>query len=177
MDNQISGRDTASGAAARRVGALLLTASEAARAAGNAALEPLGIGVRHFAVITFLAHEEAGDAAGGVHDVVAGGPATGMSLVSQQAIGEALRIDRTTMVSLIDALERCGLVRRERNPADRRAYSIRLTAEGHRLQAQAEQELDVAAAAFFAPLSAREQATLRDQLARLIEGSRAGPDA
>jgi DNA-binding MarR family transcriptional regulator len=100
-----------------------------------------------------------------------------MSLVSQQAIGEALRIDRTTMVSLIDTLERFGLVRRERNPADRRAYSIRLTAEGHRLQARAEQELDVAAAAFFAPLSAKEQATLRNQLARLIECSRAGPDA
>ena len=127
--------------------------------------------------MTFLAHEEGGDAAGGVHDVVAGRPATGLSLVSQQAIGEALRIDRTTMVSLIDALERPGLVRRERNRADRRAYSIRLTAKGRRLQARAEQELDVAAAAFFAPLSANEQATLRKQLARLIEGSRAGPNA
>jgi DNA-binding MarR family transcriptional regulator len=168
MDNQTRGRDTVSGAAARRVGTLLLTASEAAQAAGNSALEPLGIGVKHFAVLTFLAHEEGGDAVGGVHDVVAGRPASGMSLVSQQAIGEALRIDRTTMVSLIDALERFRLVRRERNPADRRAYSIRLTAEGHRLQARAERELDLAAAAFFAPLSAKEQATLRNQLARLI---------
>jgi DNA-binding MarR family transcriptional regulator len=37
-------------------------------------------------------------------------------LLSQQVIGERLRIDRTTMVSLIDSLEQAGYVKRERNP-------------------------------------------------------------
>jgi hypothetical protein len=44
------------GAAARRAGALLLTAPETAQAAGNTALQPLAISVRHFAAMTFLAH-------------------------------------------------------------------------------------------------------------------------
>lgn len=49
---------------------------------------------------------------------------------SQQAIGEALRIDRTTMVNVIDGLERRNLVTRIRDPRDRRKYAITLTPDG-----------------------------------------------
>src|SRR3954453_2673227 len=52
---------------------------------------------------------------------------------SQQYIGEALRIDRTTMVAVIDDLERQGLVQRGRDPDDRRRYSISLTGRGREL--------------------------------------------
>src|SRR5216683_7033951 len=41
---------------------------------------------------------------------------------SQQDLSEGLRTDRTTMVGTVDALESAGLVARERNPKDRRAY-------------------------------------------------------
>ena len=87
--------------------------------------------------------------------------------LSQQAIGERLRIDRTTMVSLIDDLERAGYVKRDRNPGDRRAYVITLTPAGKRAQARAEQAVDADALEFFGRLSESE----RQQLHRLLDTS------
>ncbi|GAA3430163.1 MarR family transcriptional regulator [Streptosporangium nondiastaticum] len=55
--------------------------------------------------------------------------------LSQQEIGRRLGVDRSTMVHLIDALEERGLVDRARDPADRRAYAVRLTGAGHALLA------------------------------------------
>jgi MarR family transcriptional regulator, temperature-dependent positive regulator of motility len=78
------------------------------------------------------------------------------------------------MVALVDDLEQLGLVRRERNPADRRAYMIRLTSEGADLQRRAEEALNGEAEKFFRPLSENERVGLRDQLVRLVEHSRAG---
>jgi len=48
---------------------------------------------------------------------------------SQQVLCEELRIDRSVMVNLCDDLERAGLVRRERNPDDRRSYAVTITDE------------------------------------------------
>jgi DNA-binding MarR family transcriptional regulator len=171
VDNHPRERSPLPAVVARRLGALLFAASEAAQLAGNAALEPLGIGVKHFGVLTFVTHEEAGAPGDSVHEVLAGRRASGAQALSQQAIADALRIDRTTMVSLIDDLERMRLVRRERNPADRRAYTIRLTAKGRELQRRAERALDEAAAAFFAPLGEEEQEAMRVQLVRLLEAT------
>jgi DNA-binding MarR family transcriptional regulator len=52
--------------------------------------------------------------------------------MSQQQLGRKLRVDRTTMVKLIDHLESLGLARRCDNPTDRRAYLVENTAEGHK---------------------------------------------
>jgi DNA-binding MarR family transcriptional regulator len=49
---------------------------------------------------------------------------------SQQDLGERLGINRTTMVKLIDRLERAGQVTRARNPGDRRSYVLALTDDG-----------------------------------------------
>lgn len=49
---------------------------------------------------------------------------------SQQRIGASLRIDRSTMVSIVDELERRELVVRVRDPQDRRRYAISLTDHG-----------------------------------------------
>jgi DNA-binding MarR family transcriptional regulator len=86
----------------RRLGAVIAWAAESAQEVANQALEPLGLTVKHFGVMTFLRNETEP-------------PRQGSSL-SQQAIGERLRIDRTTMVSLIDDLEQAGYVKRERTP-------------------------------------------------------------
>ncbi|GAA1272712.1 MarR family transcriptional regulator [Sphaerisporangium rubeum] len=56
--------------------------------------------------------------------------------LSQQEIGRRLGVDRSTMVHLIDVLEDRGLVARSRDRADRRAYSIELTAAGRELLAE-----------------------------------------
>ena len=50
--------------------------------------------------------------------------------MSQQQLGRMLRIDRTTMVKLIDALEEHKLAKRKDHPEDRRAYLVEITPTG-----------------------------------------------
>src|SRR5919202_4724309 len=54
----------------------------------------------------------------------------------QQELGAAMGIDRTTMVSLIDQLERAGLAKRRPSAKDRRAREIAITPKGRRLLAR-----------------------------------------
>ena len=49
---------------------------------------------------------------------------------SQQAVAEMISVSRTTMARVALDLAGSGLVRRERNPADRRSYTLARTAEG-----------------------------------------------
>lgn len=49
------------------------------------------------------------------------------SKLSQRQIGEKMVVDRTTMVQLIDSLEKKELITRESNPNDRRQNLIVLT--------------------------------------------------
>ncbi len=86
----------------------------------------------------------------------------------QQGLGEQLGIDRTTVVELIDELERQGVVERRRNPADRRSYALHLTAKGRSVQKRASRAFDEAAAEYFAPLAPAEQKALADMLRRMI---------
>jgi len=53
--------------------------------------------------------------------------------LTQQRIGDALKIKKANLVPLIDILEEHGLVSRSLSNTDRRAYSLRLTAKGDRL--------------------------------------------
>jgi DNA-binding MarR family transcriptional regulator len=74
-----------------------------------------------------------------------------------------------TLVALIDDLERAGYAKRERNPDDRRAYVISLTAAGRRAYARAEKAVDEHALQFFGRISKPERQELHRLLARLIE--------
>jgi DNA-binding MarR family transcriptional regulator len=134
-----------------RLGAALAWAAENAQEMADRALKDLGLSVRHFGVMTFLRNQTAADG----------------ESASQQGIGERLRIDRTTMVALIDDLEREGYVKRDRNPNDRRAYVITLTAAGRKAQARAEKAIDVDARKFFGRLSEPERQQLHQLLRRL----------
>lgn len=55
---------------------------------------------------------------------------------SQNAIGERLRIPRSSMVSVIDGLEARRLVERRPHPTDRRSYALYLTDEGGQVLAR-----------------------------------------
>jgi DNA-binding MarR family transcriptional regulator len=66
----------------------------------------------------------------------------------QQEIGSAMGIDPSTMVALVDKLERAGFARRRLAPHDRRAREVLITAKGRRvlerarhMAAQAEEEV------------------------------------
>jgi MarR family transcriptional regulator, lower aerobic nicotinate degradation pathway regulator len=55
----------------------------------------------------------------------------------QQELGSAMGIDPSTMVALIDELERAGLARRRPHPTDRRARAVAITPKGRRVLARA----------------------------------------
>lgn len=88
---------------------------------------------------------------------------------SQQSMAEELRIDRTCMVTCIDRLEQSGLVRRDRNPADRRAYAVGITEAGREMLARLDSESAETMERIFAPLSAEERQILAQLLDKLLK--------
>ena len=52
--------------------------------------------------------------------------------ISQHQLGRLIRTDRTTMVKIVDSLEKQGLARRTDHPEDRRMYLVEVTEEGRR---------------------------------------------
>lgn len=84
----------------------------------------------------------------------------------QARVSERTGIDKATLVGVLNELEEQGLARRAPDPSDRRAHAVSVTAKGRRVL---ERATELAAADdFFAPLSAKERATLDDMLARLV---------
>jgi DNA-binding MarR family transcriptional regulator len=86
---------------------------------------------------------------------------------TQATIADALGYDRSYLVGLLDDLEKRDLIERKRDPADRRRHIVRLTPAGKKtlawlrgLQASIDDD-------FFAPLSAKERATLHSLLHKL----------
>ncbi len=89
--------------------------------------------------------------------------------LTQVELGRALWIDRTTMVSMIDELARLELVERAAHPEDRRAHAVTLTAKGIEVERAATKAADEVEAEFFATLSEKERATLRELLDKITE--------
>jgi DNA-binding MarR family transcriptional regulator len=131
---------------ADRPGALLVIAARTGQELASRRLAPMGLSVRLCGVLNLLAE----------------GP------ISQQAVGEQLGIDRTTVVELIDELEQQGIVVRRRNPADRRSYALTLTPRGRTVQKRAARAFDAAADEFFDALEPAERQMLLGMLQRLI---------
>ena len=98
-----------------------------------------------------------------------------LGLRSQQQLAQQLGINRTIMVSLIDAMEQAGLIERNRDPADRRCYALAPTAKGSRALADMEHAADHANAQLTAPLTDGEQRQL-EQLLRTIASADGGFD-
>ncbi len=101
----------------------------------------------------------------GVLEVVAAN-----SGLSQSELGAILGLDRSTVVAVIDRLEKDGLVRRLKSPNDRRSHALRLSEKGAVTLAILEQrvaahERDIASA-----LSGAERKTLLTLLARVARG-------
>jgi DNA-binding MarR family transcriptional regulator len=93
---------------------------------------------------------------------------------TQKALGDALRIDRTTMVALLDDLEELGYVARQRHPRDRRAFLVHPTDSGRMAKVAAVQILDEQQRRFLAPLTPTECGQLAVLLKRLHGGLRLG---
>ena len=89
--------------------------------------------------------------------------------LSQQRLGERQGVDRTTMVAVVDELEKAGFVERRRDPRDRRAYSLQATAKGRRVLQRAGEATKRAEDQFLAPLPAAERSRLKRMLGTLLE--------
>jgi MarR family transcriptional regulator, lower aerobic nicotinate degradation pathway regulator len=91
------------------LGLLMRRAHDRAAGALVEALRPLGLELRHFAVLITLS---------------AKGP------LSQSALVAAVGSDKASMVRVIDDLEGWGMVARKPFPGDRRVHAVEMTPEG-----------------------------------------------
>ncbi len=87
--------------------------------------------------------------------------------LSQSELGNALGIDRSTMVAVIDRLEGRGLVVRAPSPSDRRSYALHLSEQGESLLDQMVGRVEDHERAISGDLSEEEQATLISLLRRV----------
>lgn len=94
--------------------------------------------------------------------------------MSQQSLGEYLKKDRTSIVAIVDDLQAEGLVERHRNPEDRRAYALEVTAKGREWVRKAGPLLAETDERLLADLSAEERRLLSSLLQRVLLGPEPG---
>jgi DNA-binding MarR family transcriptional regulator len=114
----------------------------------DVALAPLGIDSKDFGALRVLAHREPS---------------------SQLEVAQALGIDRTTMVTLLDELERKGIVTRRPDPADRRRNVVELTTQGLQTYVAAKAAHGAAESEFLVAISPGAVDQLRRTLRTLVE--------
>jgi DNA-binding MarR family transcriptional regulator len=128
---------------------LLRKAGQEIAELAEVALSPLRITLRQFGVLNVVA-AEAG--------------------LNQRSIGAKMRIDRTTIVNLIDDLEETDLVVRRRGE-DRRTFALYLSKRGEQVLAQARVKVQQVHETFLEPLSPQEREMFRSFLLRLLRSS------
>ena len=136
-------------AAPPRAAALLEHLARQVRRGAEDALDPLDLRPRHLVALTLLRD---------------GGAAT------QQSLGEALGIDPSNVVGLLNELEDAGLAQRRRDPSDRRRHIVELSARGHQHLDRAERALARVEDHVFAALSPSERDALYALLLRAAGG-------
>ena len=135
------------GVLAERITYLLRRATDAAGRKANAALLPLRIDTRHYTVLAVIG---------------AGGGS------SQRTVADTLRLDRATVVALVDALETQGLAKRVRSREDRRANAVEITVRGRRVLSRANELMATCELEFVELLQPAERQALQEMLERLV---------
>ena len=87
--------------------------------------------------------------------------------IAQQDLASLARVDPSSMVALLDALEQQGLAERRVDPADRRRRAVYLTAKGKEKVRVLQGEARKAMQSFLAPLEPEERDTLNALLRKL----------
>ena len=90
--------------------------------------------------------------------------------ITQTRLAQALKVERSGVVVLVDELENADLIARHRVKGDRRSYALRATLKGRRAWDRAEALVHAHEARLFAPLRAEEREALRAALRRIDEG-------
>jgi DNA-binding MarR family transcriptional regulator len=105
-------------------------------------LEPEWFSLKHFGVLTVIRTEPG---------------------LSQRKLGAKVRIDRTTIVAIVDDLEKAGLIER-RTGLDRRSYELHITQAGTRRLRQLQPVLGTLHDELLAPLDPEQRETLAELL-------------
>ena len=116
----------------------------------DCALEPLGLRSREFWLLVIA----------------------GSGNVSQHEMAELCGLDPSSLVAVLDGMERRGLLYRQRNPNDRRVQWVQRTEEGDRLFGRALPRAQDAEAQQLAILSAADQRQLVAAMRKLISISK-----
>jgi DNA-binding MarR family transcriptional regulator len=109
-------------------------------------LEPLGLRMTSFSALAII-HENPD--------------------ISQSRLAEALYIERSGVVVLVDELESADLIERGRVEGDRRQYALRTTEAGEAKWQEAERAVHAHEDALFRDLTEAERKTLRALLRRV----------
>jgi DNA-binding MarR family transcriptional regulator len=120
-----------------------------AQRGSETALDPAGLRPRHLVALTILRDHGA---------------------TTQGALGEALRLDPSNLVGLLNELEQRGLLERRRDPGDRRRHIVELSAAGRQALVRAEQALVSVQDDVLGALDEDERATLHSLLLRAAGG-------
>ncbi len=89
--------------------------------------------------------------------------------LTQSALAEAMDVDRSSIVKVVNQLEEKGLISRDAVPNDKRSYSLRLTAQGRLSLKRIEDSVMRQDQEFSAALSESERETLIGLLKRLYQ--------
>jgi DNA-binding MarR family transcriptional regulator len=135
---------------ATRAGYLLNRAAARIRQMTEEALAPLNILAKHYGLMAVVKTH---------------GPMT------QQAIGEVLKVDRTTMVLLVDDAESKDIVVRNPHPTDRRCHLLSLSDNGEKVYKAAHRIVKKVEDEFFNVLAAPEKEQLIALVSRLFQNS------
>lgn len=89
---------------------------------------------------------------------------------SQLALSQAVAVDKTKLVAILDELETAGLVSRRPDPADRRARIVAPTPAGHRVFSSARAEVARVEDELLRDCTEEERVLLVSLLRRLVDG-------
>jgi DNA-binding MarR family transcriptional regulator len=90
--------------------------------------------------------------------------------MTQHAVGEALSLDPSNVVGLLNELEEHGLITRRRDPADRRRHIVALSDRGESELALSNSQFRLIEDDLLKALTPTERATLYDLLVRAVGG-------
>ena len=86
---------------------------------------------------------------------------------TQSTIAEALSLDPSRLVAILDSLEQRELIVRQRDPQDRRRHVVSITSAGRRERGRGRAIVGKLEDDFFAPLDAESRAALHPMLIAL----------
>lgn len=113
-------------------------------------LKPLGMDVRHFGILQFLAR----------------------GALTQRQLIDLAGVDKSTLVRMIDQLEDEQLAIRNRDPHDRRAFRITITEHGRQRLASANMATAELGEQLFGGLEPRQRQQFHETLQQIIRRAR-----